>query len=98
MKLHNSLIGHPYSGRFVKLKKYADDHGGSVILAFKIDRLLGSASLLGLSVFDLLDALRDTDSGAGAILESGNWTKLALIATFVRTFPSFNTSCRLLPP
>jgi hypothetical protein len=45
--------GRTSSGRFAKLSKFVDEHGGLLILTCKVERLLGSAGLLGLSLYDL---------------------------------------------
>ena len=69
-----------FSGRFPKLSKFADKHGGVLILVCKVERFLGSAGLLGLSLCDLMN--EGAFDGAG-FLESRNFPQLGLVVTYV---------------
>ena len=79
---HIVKSGDAYSGRFTKLSKFADEHGGLLILACKVERFLGSAGLLGLSLYDLVNE-PSHDFVGGVSLESRNLQLLGLVVTYV---------------
>jgi len=68
--------------RFAKFSKFADEHGGLLILACKVERFLGSVGLLGLSLYDLVN---EGNSGGfeDLFLESRNFPLLGLVVTYV---------------
>jgi hypothetical protein len=72
-----------YSGRFAKLFNFADEHGGSLLLAGKVERFLGSAVLLGLSLYDLLSEGNSRGFVGEVLLESRNLPQLGLVVTYV---------------
>lgn len=72
-----------YTGPFPKLSKFADEHGGWLIFACKVERFLGSAGLLGLSLYDLIIACQSRNFEGGISLESANFSLLGLVATYV---------------
>jgi hypothetical protein len=71
------------SGRFAKLSKFADEHGGLLILACKVERFLGSAGLLGLSLYDFINERSSRDFVGEVSLESRNLPQLGLVVTYV---------------
>jgi hypothetical protein len=73
--------GRTYSGRFAKLSKFADEHGGLLILAGKVERFLGSAGLLGISLYDFLNEGGGVEGAV--LLESRNLPQLGLVVTYV---------------
>lgn len=72
-----------YSGRFAKFFKFADGHGGLLLLICKVERFLGSAGLLGLSLYDLIIEGKNHGFVGDVLLESRNLPQLGLVATYV---------------
>ena len=63
--------------------KFADKHGGWLILACKVERFLGSAGLLGLSLYDFINEQSSRDMVGEVSLESRNLPQLGLVVTYV---------------
>jgi hypothetical protein len=72
-----------YTGRFSKLSKVADKHGGLLILACKAERFLGSVGLLGLSLYDLINEGNSRDFVGGISVISTSLPQLSLVVAYV---------------